>query len=125
MPVEDDADLLGMFDPAEHGVAAIYTPAASVRMRWLGLDFLADSYTTVTRGDPVPVTVMWLRPEDSFGGDTPANLALASRVMVPAVSLPARPLRNDLIEIGALAYRVAEVRQEDDGALFTLQLRRA
>jgi hypothetical protein len=103
--VEDAADLAGMFDVAEHGTAATWQASVG--------------------GASVDLAVMWLRPEDDFGGgDIPANIAIATRVRLPAASLPVRPARNNLLTVAGISYRVADVRQDDDGALFTLHLRR-
>jgi hypothetical protein len=106
VPVESDADLLGMFDPAEFGVAAQWTQAGG--------------------GPPLSITVIPLQPEavrEAMEGAR--SVAIAASVRVPVAAVGGRMIRGDLLSFGGQAYRVAEVNQTDDGALLDVALRKA
>jgi hypothetical protein len=104
MPVEDAADLAGMFDADEHGTAATYRPAA---------------------GGSTAVEVILDRPSESWGGVGPSSLGVVAAATLPAAALAARPVAGDQIDIGATTYRVAEVMQDGTGRVLTLHLRKA
>jgi hypothetical protein len=90
MPVESAADLLGMFDAEEFGVAATWRAGGT--------------------GTATPVTVLLDVPDvDSTGFGVPVRAG--SRVVrVPRAALPALA-KGDTLQIGAELLTVAAVRR--------------
>jgi hypothetical protein len=97
MPVESDADILGMFDAADFGVAATWR-AGGV-------------------GAPVVATVILNQPDvDSAGFGVPVR-AGSRVVMVPRATLPLLS-KGDTLQVGADLLTVAAVRRTGpDGVL--------
>jgi hypothetical protein len=96
MTVEDAADLAGMFDLADFGLAATWLPLA---------------------GGASSVALILDREEPGgFGG------AAAFAARVPAASLPGAPRRGDRLTIGTASYAVEAADLDADGVLYRLTL---
>lgn len=107
MPVEDPADLAGMFDVADHGTAATWLPGA---------------------GGSFSAVVIFDRPEGDGMFDAPRGNAFAASCQVLRNALPDAPLRNDQLTIAAGRFAgtwaVAEAFADQTGEVFTLRLRK-
>lgn len=102
MPVESDADLLGMFDAGEFGAAATWTPAAA-------------------RGLPYSNVALTVIEDDPTAGGFNAT-ARQVEVMVPLPALPAEPQRNDTMTVAGAPYRVDAATSDIDRRVWRLTL---
>lgn len=93
-------DLAAMFDAAEFGVAATWTPAVG--------------------GSPTPATVIYNAPGASILQDLTST---EPSVMYPTATWPSMQER-DTVVIGSTTYIVRQVMPAADGAVATAMLRR-
>jgi hypothetical protein len=123
MPVESDADILGMFDAADFGVAATWAPAWSRDWpRTLVADLVADTYTLSV--DTTALAVIQDDPSDAtpaFGGGLGA-IAQGRTIMLPAAALPAEPLRDDLMTVAGTDCRIEAATSDVDRRLWRATL---
>lgn len=104
MPVESAADLAGMFDPDEFGVAVLYVP----------VDPFAASFTLDGIFDRRHVAV-------DFGAGAPVSaMEVTLRARLSAFPAGVAPQEGDTATIAADRYTVVDV--QPDGALVTLVL---
>lgn len=123
MPVESDADLLGMFDAQDFGVAATWAPGWSRDWpRTLIADVVAGTYSlssdttdlAVIRDDPADRTA-------SFGGNL-GSIARRDELMLPAAALPGEPLRDDLMTIAGASFEVEHAVSDIDRLVWRVTL---
>ncbi len=102
MAIESDADILAMFDTADHASAAIYTPQGEA---------------------PLAVSVILDRDEaPTLAG---AGLqATAWRAMMPVAQVPDRPVRGELLSVGDRDFTIETADTDMAGAIWTMTLRR-
>ncbi len=113
MPVESDADILGMFDAGEFGVAAAWAPGwGRDWSRTLLADLQAGTYLLSTAA--TDLTVIRDDPTDrAFGGGAGA-MAGQMEVMLPAASLAADPLRDDVMTIDGASFAIEAAASDID-----------
>ncbi len=121
MPVESDADILGMFDAEEFGVAATWYPGWGRNWpRSLEIDMQAGTYALFVEG--TDLALIRDNPAAEIAGFGAGSVATAVHVILPAAALPAPPLRKDVITIAAASYAVETPTHDVDRALIFLTL---
>lgn len=122
MPVESDADILGMFDAADFGVAATWGPGWGRDWpRALVADLLLGTVTL--SAETVDLDVIQDDPSDrTFGGGGLGAVTARNQVMLPAAALPVEPLRDDPMTIDGAACRVETPVSDVDRLVWRLTL---
>lgn len=101
MPLETDADILGMFDTNDHAQAAIYTPAGEA---------------------PMAVSVILDQAESVVGlGARPAT-PTGFTAMLPAAQIPDRPRKGELLSVGTRDFRIEAAQVDQAGRIWRLTL---
>lgn len=121
MPVESDADLLGMFDAEEFGVAAVWHPGwARDWPRAMVLDLEAETASLTTDG--AAVVVMRDNPAGVVAGGGLGAIADRLEVILPVAALPVTPSRQDILLIEGAIFMVEQAETSIDRALWLLTL---
>lgn len=102
-PIEDAADVLGMFDEADHAVAASYTPQGEA---------------------PMTVRVILDRREGLAGAGLGPGMGVGGwEALLPASLVPDRPQRGELLSAAGRDFVIDDAEADGTGAVWRLTLR--
>jgi hypothetical protein len=100
MPVESDADLLGMFDAADFGIASTWSPGWDRDWpRSVLIDLEAESYVRSVEETGI-VVMRDDQRQVAAGFAASGTIAPRFEVMLPLPALSAEILRGDLLRVG-------------------------
>lgn len=125
MPVDSDADILGMFSADDFGVAATWAPGWTRDWpRTLVADLVAGTITLTT--ETTDLVVIQDDPTDraaSFGGT--GTIARRDSIMLPAAALPASPMNADPVTVDGGAFAIGHAESDIDRRLWRAALVKA
>lgn len=104
MPVEDAADVLGMFDTADHASPGLYTPQGKA---------------------PLSISVILDREEGAVTGVGLGIMGTGWLAQIPAAQIPDRPLRGELLSVGSNDFKIETAELDQAGVIWRVQLRKA
>lgn len=125
MPVDSDADILGMFDAEEFGVAATWGPGWKRPWpRTLVMDFV--TLTGSLTAETADLVVIRDNPTDNAGAfSASGSVARRDAIMLPSAAIGAEPLHGDQVTVDGAAAQVAQTESDIDRRLWRATLAKA
>lgn len=127
MAVDSDADLLAMFDAEDFGVTASWAPGWE--RDYYGRTLTVDMQSGAASIEAAQTAMTVIPDEDAqavpaFGGG-PGGAAGRMVVLAPAPAFPVAPEHGDLMEVGAVAFKVEVATSSIDRRVWVLTLSEA